>query len=146
VQVIFAGMPQGDELKDKFQYLYETGSSLEGGGVLSSIVALPLMKFFGIIGARIIVCLLLFITLMLLTNLTLFQLFDYMVRPFRNKLFGMLTDGTPVITEYALSESRYRTVLIDEYHIDTFYNTTFVSTNETKRVSYFYKTLHPSRR
>lgn len=69
-----------------------------------------------------------------------------MVRPFRNKLFGMLTDGTPAITEYALSESRYRTVLIDEYHIDTFYNTTFVSTNETKRVSYFYKTLHPSRR
>ena len=83
VQVIFAGMPQGDGLQDKIQYLYETGSALKGGGVLSTVVALPLMKFFGIIGARIIVCLLLFITIMLLTNLTLFQLFDYMIRPFR---------------------------------------------------------------
>ena len=83
VQVIFGGVPQGDRFMEKLQYLYETGEKLEGGGVLSAAVAWPLMKFFGLIGARIIVCLLLFITLMLLTNLTLFQLFDYMARPFR---------------------------------------------------------------
>ncbi len=83
VQVIFSGMPQGDSFGERCRYLYETGSVLEGGGMLSALIAWPLMNFFGVVGAKIIVCLLLFITLMILSNLTLFQLFDYMTRPFR---------------------------------------------------------------
>ena len=102
VQVIFGGVPQGFSFKEKLRYLYETGSALEGGGVLSAAVAWPLMKFFGLIGARIIVCLLLFITLMLLTNLTLFQLFDYMVRPFRKmkETIGTIREENRTIREY----------------------------------------------
>ena len=83
VQVIFEGLPQGDSFLQKCKYLYETGSELEGGGVLSALVAWPLMKFLGVIGARIIVCVLLFIFIMLLSNLTLFQFFGFFTRPFK---------------------------------------------------------------
>ena len=98
VQVIFAGMPQGNKL----EYLYETGLALEGGGVLSIVIALPLMEFFGIIGARIIVCLMLFIALMLLSNLTLFQLFDYLTKPFRKmkEVVGNIREENRAIEEY----------------------------------------------
>lgn len=89
VQVVFAGMPQGDSFMTKCKYLYETGSDLEGGGVLSALVAWPLMRFFGLIGARIIVCLLLFIFIMLLSNLTLFQLFELILKPFKKMHYTM---------------------------------------------------------
>ncbi|MBQ3567211.1 MAG: hypothetical protein IJA12_08530, partial [Oscillospiraceae bacterium] len=41
------------------------------------------MKFLGVVGARIIVCVLLFIFIMFLSNLTLFQLFEFIARPFK---------------------------------------------------------------
>ncbi len=91
VQVIFEGLPQGDSFAQKCKYLYETGSDLEGGGMLSALVAWPLMKFFGVIGARIIVCVLLFIFIMLLSNLTLFQLFKFFTRPFK-KMYHTMQD------------------------------------------------------
>ncbi len=89
VQVICEGLPQGDSFAQKCKYLYETGSDLEGGGMLSALVAWPLMKFFGVIGARIIVCVLLFIFIMLLSNLTLFQLFKFFTKPFKKIYYTM---------------------------------------------------------
>lgn len=83
VQLMFAGAPQGDTFLEKCKYLYELGTLFEGGGMLSALIAWPLMKIFGVIGARIIVCVLLFIFIMLLSNLTLFQLFDFILRPFK---------------------------------------------------------------
>ena len=44
--------------------------------------AWPLLKFFGNVGAKIIVCVLLFIFIMLLSNLTLFQFFGFFYKPF----------------------------------------------------------------
>ena len=58
------------------------GSNLEGGGLLSALIAWPLLKFFGNVGAKIIVCVLLFIFIMLLSNLTLFQFFGFFYKPF----------------------------------------------------------------
>ena len=83
VQVIFSGMPQGNTFGEKCSYLYETGMELEGGGMLSALIAWPLMNFFGVLGAQIIVCILMFITIMILSNLTLVQLFHYLTLPFR---------------------------------------------------------------
>ena len=89
VQVMVGGMPQGDNFKDKLEYLYNSGSAFEGGGVLSAVIAWPIMRFFGVIGARIIVCLLMFIAIMLLSNLTLFQLFELLTRPFKRMYGGI---------------------------------------------------------
>lgn len=89
VQVIFEGLPQGDSFMQKCKYLYETGSELEGGGVLSALIAWPLMKFLGVIGARIIVCVLLFVFVMLLSNLTLFQFFGFFTKPFKKMYHTM---------------------------------------------------------
>ncbi len=83
VQLMFAGAPQGDTFIEKCKYLYELGTLFEGGGMLSALIAWPLMKFFGVIGARIIVCILLFVFIMLLSNLTLFQFFELCARPFK---------------------------------------------------------------
>lgn len=82
VQVMFAGEAIGDSFIEKCKYLYESGSNLEGGGLLSALIAWPLLKLFGSIGAKIIVCILLFIFIMLLSNLTLFQFFGFFYKPF----------------------------------------------------------------
>ncbi|MBS1324942.1 MAG: DNA translocase FtsK [Ruminococcus sp.] len=82
VQIMFAGEAQGSSFTEKCRYLYESGSNLEGGGLLSALIAWPLLKFFGNVGAKIIVCVLLFIFIMLLSNLTLFQFFGFFYKPF----------------------------------------------------------------
>lgn len=82
VQIMFAGEAQGGSFIEKCRYLYESGSNLEGGGLLSALIAWPLLKFFGNVGAKIIVCVLLFIFIMLLSNLTLFQFFGFFYKPF----------------------------------------------------------------
>ena len=79
---MFAGEAQGSSFTEKCRYLYESGSNLEGGGLLSALIAWPLLKFFGNVGAKIIVCVLLFIFIMLLSNLTLFQFFGFFYKPF----------------------------------------------------------------
>lgn len=91
VQVMFAGETQGDTFLEKCKYLYESGSNLEGGGLLSALVAWPLMKFFGNVGAKIIVCVLLFVFIMLLSNLTLFQFFGFFYKPFVKMYHSMQT-------------------------------------------------------
>ncbi len=83
VQLMFAGPPQGDTFLEKCKYLYELGTFFEGGGMLSALIAWPLMKIFGVLGARIMVCILLFIFIMLLSNLTLFQFFELVAKPFK---------------------------------------------------------------
>lgn len=83
VQLMFAGAPQGDTFFQKCKYLYELGTLFEGGGMLSALIAWPLMKIFGVGGARIIACILLFVFIMLLSNLTLFQFFELLARPFK---------------------------------------------------------------
>lgn len=82
VQIMFAGAARGNTFIEKCKYLYEAGSNLEGGGLLSALIAWPLIKFFGNVGAKIIICVLLFIFIMLLSNLTLFQFFGLFYKPF----------------------------------------------------------------
>lgn len=82
VQIMFAGAAKGNTFIEKCKYLYEAGSNLEGGGLLSALIAWPLIKFFGNVGAKIIICVLLFIFIMLLSNLTLFQFFGLFYKPF----------------------------------------------------------------
>ncbi|MDD6278790.1 MAG: DNA translocase FtsK 4TM domain-containing protein [Ruminococcus sp.] len=80
IQIFFVGFPEGDGL---IEALYNDGKVLKGGGVASIIIAGPLMKFFGIIGARIITVIMFFVFFMLLTGMGLIQFFEFITRPFR---------------------------------------------------------------
>lgn len=49
----------------------------------------------------------------------------------------------PLTIEYVLQDYSRRVLLLDEYHVKTFYgSTTFIPADNTTEVSYFYKTLH----
>ncbi len=102
VQLIFSGAPRGDTFLEKCKYLYEQGTSFEGGGMLSSLIAWPLMKFFGVLGARIIVCVLLFIFIMILSNLTLFQFFELLLKPFKKvkKTINSIQEENKILDAY----------------------------------------------
>lgn len=56
-------------------------------------------------------------------------------------LFNQMKLGFPVIIEYPLQNFTYNTVLIDEYHIKTFFPRTYIKINNTYDVSYFYKII-----
>lgn len=91
VQIMFVGGAEGDTFMEKCKFLYQSGLELEGGGLLSALIAWPLIKIFGSIGSKIIVCILLFIFIMLLSNLTLFQFFGIFYKPFV-KMFRSLKE------------------------------------------------------
>lgn len=91
VQIMFVGGAEGNTFMEKCKFLYQAGLELEGGGLLSALIAWPLIKVFGSIGSKIIVCILLFIFIMLLSNLTLFQFFSVFYKPFV-KMFRYLRD------------------------------------------------------
>lgn len=60
---------------------------------------------------------------------------------FKRWLSDELRKNSPFIVEYALQNYIYNTVLIDEYHIKTYFSKTYVKLNNTYDVSYFYKIL-----
>lgn len=91
VQIMFVGEAEGNTFMEKCKFLYQSGLELEGGGLLSALIAWPLIKVFGSIGSKIIVCILLFIFIMLLSNLTLFQFFGIFYKPFV-KMFRSLKE------------------------------------------------------
>ena len=64
------------------------------------------------------------------------------ISAFKNWLSNELKNEDPFIVEYELSSIKYKTVLLDEYHIDTYYPNTFIKVNnDDYDVSYFYKSL-----
>lgn len=62
------------------QHLYENNSGV-GGGVVGGMLGNPLIVGLGIVGARILVILLLFVSLMILTGTSLIQLFKAIKKP-----------------------------------------------------------------
>lgn len=60
----------------------------------------------------------------------------------RRWLYNEMISNRPFIVEYALEQNIYRTVYIDEYHIKTFYNKTYVKFNDDYNISFFYKTCN----
>lgn len=61
---------------------------------------------------------------------------------FKNWLRHQIESGIPLIVEYPLNSFKYKTVLIDEYHINTYFNKTNIKINNDYDVSYFYKIYH----
>ena len=72
--------PQGMKIWEYIVSLYYWNSGL-GGGVVGGMLGLPLLTAAGTVGARIIVILLLFVSIMLLTGTTLISLFRTLKKP-----------------------------------------------------------------
>lgn len=67
---------------DAMQTLFEEGSHLSGGGMVSYIIY-PLQRILGEIGSQILILLMLFVSIMLVTKKTLSDLFHIISTPFR---------------------------------------------------------------
>ena len=62
---------------------YQNGIDFKGGGFLSSVISYPLLYLFGSTGARVTVCILIFVLVMLITGTTLKSLVTTASRPIK---------------------------------------------------------------
>lgn len=92
IEIMFGGgRLQELPLRESMHLLYEEGLTWSGGGMIS-IVAFPLQKVFGDVGSKILICLLLFVSLMLVSKKSLSEFLYALTTPFR-KIYEFFTDG-----------------------------------------------------
>lgn len=93
IEVMFGGgRLQELPLRESMHLLYEEGLTWSGGGMIS-IVAFPLQKLFGDVGSKIIICLLLFVSLMLVSKKSLSEFLYILTVPFR-RIYEFFADGS----------------------------------------------------
>lgn len=83
IQLYFIGDFKGDSFSEVINSLYNGGKNLRGGGVASIIFAGILLKCFGVTGARIIAALIACVFAIMLADISLYQLFEYITKPFK---------------------------------------------------------------
>lgn len=83
LQIFFVGEIPGSSFTKYFSSLYNNGVNLKGGGVASILIAGPLLKIFGSIGAKIITIVMFFVFGMLLSGLGLIDFLKLLTKPFR---------------------------------------------------------------
>ncbi len=83
IEIMFGGgRLQEASFKDSMQMLYEEGVNWSGGGMVA-IVAMPLQKLLGDVGSKITICLLLFVSIMIMSRKGVSDIFDFVSAPFR---------------------------------------------------------------
>jgi S-DNA-T family DNA segregation ATPase FtsK/SpoIIIE len=80
-QIFFSGEPEGETLWQQIAALYTNG--IRGGGFLSVLTALPLIKLLGMAGARIVISVLTLVFIMLVFNLGAPELLKIVSAPFK---------------------------------------------------------------
>lgn len=83
VHIFFVGTVSGEDFWGKLVNLYKQGMMLDGGGLFSAVLGWPLLALFKKTGASIIICLLLFVFIMLLTNFTIVDFLGLFYKPFK---------------------------------------------------------------
>lgn len=73
-------------VEDVMKLLTENGRNFQGGGVISGIIVIPLLKAFDVVGTRIILTLTVVVLFMLLTNRSISEMLELCSRPL--KWFG----------------------------------------------------------
>lgn len=119
-QIIGVGEVRGDNIKEKLIFLYENGVRLKGGGLLSALVGWPLLEVFGELGALIVILLILFVCIMLLTNLSLFEFFGLFYKPFikAGKSLKRVAEETSERMKDLIESFCYTEEIEDEENID----------------------------
>ena len=115
IEIMFGGgRLQEATFKDSMQMLYEEGVNWSGGGMVS-IVAMPLQKLLGDVGSKITICLLLFVSIMIMSRKGVSDIFDFVSAPFRRmkELYedeqenaGLLDDFETEVEEERIREER----------------------------------------
>ena len=82
MQIIQVGRVEGSGFVKKLAGLYNDGKELRGGGLASAVLGWPLLAVFKKVGATIIMLLIAFTFIMLLTDITLPELFRMLSKPF----------------------------------------------------------------
>lgn len=83
IEIMFGkGRLQDLPFREALPVLYEEGKALSGGGMVSAI-AYPLLMLFGDVGSKILICLLLFVSVMLISKKTLSEFLYIVSTPFR---------------------------------------------------------------
>ena len=83
IEIMFGkGRLQDLPFNEALPILYEEGKALSGGGMVSAI-AYPLLLLFGDVGSKILICLLLFVSVMLVSKKTLSEFLYIISTPFR---------------------------------------------------------------
>ncbi len=107
IEIMFGdGRLQNQNFVPAIKMLYEEGLAWNGGGMLSALIAMPLLDLFGDVGSKIIICLLLFVSLMWLTKKGLMDFMSMLSAPFRT-MWRMLHEDyedTELIREYDKKE------------------------------------------
>lgn len=94
-------------LKEAIGLLWKNGKELRGGGLLSGIIVGPLVWFFDVIGARIIISVFVIVVLMVMTNRSVPEMLRLIVRPFVWIWHGIVraaTNGMDLIDGFELPE------------------------------------------
>lgn len=81
-QVFGSGIPNGN-LVEKFLFLFQSGIDGYGGGAVSGIFGLPLLYWFGPIGAKVTMVLFIFVITMVLTGGSLIGLYQSAKKPMK---------------------------------------------------------------
>ncbi|MEG2915208.1 MAG: DNA translocase FtsK [Oscillospiraceae bacterium] len=113
-QIFGWGVPVEAGLWGKICELYEAGKSLQGGGLFSSIIGIPLLLLFGKIGARITIVILIAFIGMILTGTTLKGLYMIATKPVKSleraytkKFMEEGTTGQKQTAEKSTSQSKF---------------------------------------
>ncbi len=95
VQIFFGEtLWDGQGFVNTVKNLYHEGQSLKGGGLISGVIAWPLIGLFDIMGAKIIIIMLIVILLMLLMNMSFPDLLRLCTKPFRWMWRGIVSLAT----------------------------------------------------
>lgn len=81
IHVFTADIAEGHSYFDAIGQAWKDGVAIRGGGVAGALLGYPLEYFFTDIGAKIILCLLIFVFLMLVTGTTILTLFRTVWKP-----------------------------------------------------------------
>ncbi len=84
IEIMFGGgRLLGVSIPNSMRLLFDEGVQMGGGGMLSALIAIPLLDLFDDIGAKILICLMLFVSIMWLTKKSLTEFLDFLAMPFR---------------------------------------------------------------
>ncbi len=107
VQILQVGSVQGGSFLKKLKGLYDDGVVLRGGGLASALLGWPLLAAFKRLGASIIILLFTFTFILLLTDLTLPQLFRLLSKPFVASVEAVASDRAERIAARREREAMY---------------------------------------
>ena len=98
IQIFFAGEIVPGDLPVQISAVYSAGVVMQGGGLVGMLLALPLLHFLGLTGAKITIAILLFVFVMIVTGLTMKQFFGAVSKPVKKAQEKAQEYGTELAT------------------------------------------------